>query len=127
MIMEVLVEEFQNLKIMTPKQDDPRTDINILHPVENIIVISTAAIIAGAEGPTSIARWAEDKKDWLATWLQLPQGKKAESRSACSSSIRAKTASEMLPGIITSSLKYGVFIDQTSRTLWNARLISRFA
>ena len=73
--MEVLVEEFRNLKTIAAKLDDPRTDINILHPVENIVAISIAAIIAGAEGPKSIARWADEKKDWLTTWLKLPQGK----------------------------------------------------
>ena len=66
MVMEVLVEEFRNLKTIAAKLDDPRTDINILHPVESIVAISIAAIIAGAEGPKSIARWAEEKKDWLA-------------------------------------------------------------
>jgi predicted transposase YbfD/YdcC len=75
MVMEVLVEEFRNLKTIAAKLDDPRTDINILHPVENIVAISIAAIIAGAEGPKSIARWADEKKDWLTTWLKLPQGK----------------------------------------------------
>jgi len=94
MLMEVLVEEFQNLKIIAAKLDDPRTDINILHPVENIIAISITAIVAGAEGPKSIVRWAEEKKDWLATWLPLPQGKKAESLSASSSTIRPETASK---------------------------------
>ena len=63
MVMEGLVEEFRYLKTIAAKLDDPRTDINILHPVENIVGISIAAIIAGAEGPNSIARWAEEKKD----------------------------------------------------------------
>ena len=49
--------------------------INIFHSVENIVAISLAAIIAGAEGPKPMARWAKNKKDWLATWLDLPAGK----------------------------------------------------
>ena len=73
--MDVTAEEFQDLKTIAAKLDDPRTPINILHPVENMIAISIAAMIAGAEGPKSIARWADEKKDWLATWLHLPQGK----------------------------------------------------
>ena len=73
--MDVTVEEFQDLETIAPKLDDPRTPINILHPVENIIAISIAAIIAGAEGPKSMARWADEQKDWLATWLLLPLGK----------------------------------------------------
>jgi len=37
--MEVPVEEFQNLKIIAAKLEDPRTPINILQPVENRIAI----------------------------------------------------------------------------------------
>ena len=73
--MEVLVEEFEGLKSIAARLDDPRTQINIFHPVENIIAISIAAIISGAEGPKSIARWAKEKKDWLSTWLNLPKGR----------------------------------------------------
>ena len=43
--------------------------------MENIVAISLAAIIAGAEGPKSMARWAKNKSDWLSTWLDLPDGK----------------------------------------------------
>ncbi|MFY9255567.1 MAG: transposase family protein, partial [Fuerstiella sp.] len=38
-----------------------------------MIVVTTQT--AGAEGPKSMARWAKNKKDWLATWLDLPDGK----------------------------------------------------
>ena len=65
MLMEVLVEDFQNLKTIAAKLDHPRTDINLLHPVENIIAISIAAMISGAEGSKFIARRADEKKDWL--------------------------------------------------------------
>ena len=65
MLMEVLVEDFQNLKTIAAKLDHPRTAINLLHPVENIIAISIAAMISGAEGSKFIARRADEKKDWL--------------------------------------------------------------
>jgi hypothetical protein len=44
--------------------------------VENIVAISLAAIIAGAEGPKSMARWAKNKKDWLSkrVWGKGPTG-----------------------------------------------------
>jgi predicted transposase YbfD/YdcC len=71
---EVAANQFESLKNTCRQLDDPRTPINIFHPVENIVAISIAAIIAGAEGPKSIARWAKNKKQWLATWLDLPKG-----------------------------------------------------
>ena len=73
--MEVTLDDLQVLRNTCRTVDDPRTPINIFHPAENIIAISIAAIIAGAEGPKSIARWASSKKEWLRTWLDLPDGK----------------------------------------------------
>lgn len=72
--MEVATKQFESLRTKCRQIEDPRTPINIFHPVENIIAISIAAIVAGAEGPKSIARWAVNKKDWLQTWLDLPEG-----------------------------------------------------
>jgi len=73
--MEVTFEALQALRNTCRTVEDPRTPINIFHPVENIIAISIAAILAGAEGPKSIARWASSKSEWLRTWLDLPAGK----------------------------------------------------
>lgn len=73
--MEVTVEDLKSLRNTCRMVADPRTPINIFHPVENIIAISIAAIIAGAEGPKSIARWASSKKEWLQTWVDLPDGR----------------------------------------------------
>jgi predicted transposase YbfD/YdcC len=72
---EVSIEQLSSLKETCQHIEDPRTPINILHPVQNIVIIAIAAILAGAEGPKSIARWAQTKRDWLATWLDLPEGK----------------------------------------------------
>ncbi len=74
-MMEVATGQFESLKTTCQQIDDPRIPINIRHPMVNIIAISIAGIIAGAEGPKSIARWAKNKKDWLETWLDLPEGK----------------------------------------------------
>ena len=74
-MIEVSTTEWKSLRDACESLDDPRTPINIFHSVENIVAISLAAIIAGAEGPKSMARWAKNKKDWLATWLDLPDGK----------------------------------------------------
>ena len=74
-MIEVSTTEWESLRNACETLDDPRTPINIFHSVENIVAISLAAIIAGAEGPKSIARWAKNKNVWLATWLDLPAGK----------------------------------------------------
>lgn len=74
-MFEINDAQCETLKNVCAKLDDPRTPINIFHSVETIVAISLAAMIAGAEGPKSIARWAENKKDWLATWLDLRERK----------------------------------------------------
>ena len=65
---EISIEQLTSLKQTCQQIEDPRTPINIVHPVENIVSIVIAATIAGAEGPKSIARWAREKKEWLKTW-----------------------------------------------------------
>jgi predicted transposase YbfD/YdcC len=74
-MMEAGADQFESLRTTCQQIDDPRVPINIFHPMENIIAISIAGIVAGAEGPKSIARWAQNKRDWLETWLDLPEGK----------------------------------------------------
>ena len=54
--------------------EDPRSDINQRHPLESVVVIAILAILAGAGGPTAIARWAAIKEEWLAKTLPLPNG-----------------------------------------------------
>jgi len=40
--------------------EDPRSHINRKHPLPSILVIAVLAVLAGAAGPTAIARWARD-------------------------------------------------------------------
>jgi predicted transposase YbfD/YdcC len=54
--------------------EDPRSTINLLHPLSSVVVIAIMAILAGASGPTSIARWAKDKAAFLSGVLDLPNG-----------------------------------------------------
>src|SRR5262249_16839389 len=44
------------------------------HPLPGILVIAVLAVLAGAAGPTAIARWAELKEDLLTGLLDLPHG-----------------------------------------------------
>src|SRR3954447_12041352 len=54
--------------------EDPRSPINRQHPLVSVVVIALMAVLAGAGGPTAIARWARTKKQWLQSVLALPAG-----------------------------------------------------
>jgi predicted transposase YbfD/YdcC len=53
---------------------DPRSTINRQHPLVSVVVIAMMAVLAGAGGPTAIAKWAALKKDFLLQALDLPHG-----------------------------------------------------
>jgi predicted transposase YbfD/YdcC len=54
--------------------EDPRSDVNLHHPLISVLTISLMAVLAGAAGPTAIARWAMLKADELLNLLPLPNG-----------------------------------------------------
>lgn len=54
--------------------EDPRSHINRRHPLPSVLVLAVLAVLAGAAGPTAIARWAECKADLLIGLLDLPFG-----------------------------------------------------
>lgn len=54
--------------------EDPRSPINRQHPLVSVVVIALMAVLAGAGGPTAIARWAALKADFLVNVLHLPHG-----------------------------------------------------
>jgi predicted transposase YbfD/YdcC len=65
--LDEIVESFSTL-------EDPRSHINRKHPLPSILVIAVLAVLAGAAGPTAIARWAELKEELLTRILDLPHG-----------------------------------------------------
>jgi predicted transposase YbfD/YdcC len=65
--LDEIVESFATL-------EDPRSHINRRHPLPSVLVIAVLAVLAGAAGPTAIARWAELKEDLLTGILDLPRG-----------------------------------------------------
>jgi predicted transposase YbfD/YdcC len=65
-VEEVLVH-FQEL-------EDPRSDVNLKHPFVAVVVIALMAVLAGASGPTAIARWAAFKQDLLVGVFGLVHG-----------------------------------------------------
>jgi DDE_Tnp_1-associated len=54
--------------------EDPRSTVNRRHPLVSVVVIAVMAVLAGANGPTAIARWAALKEEFLLGSLDLPEG-----------------------------------------------------
>src|SRR3954447_1729664 len=65
--LDEIVVHFQEL-------EDPRSTINQRHPLVSVVVIALLAVLAGAGGPTAIARWAALKEELLLQVLDLPNG-----------------------------------------------------
>lgn len=67
--LKSIVEYFEELP-------DPRSEVNREHLLVDVIVISICAILAGADGPTAIAVWAQSPSvsAWLKQHLALPNG-----------------------------------------------------
>lgn len=53
---------------------DPRSMVNRLHRLGDVIVIAICAVMATADGPTAIAHWAKLNAAWLRRHLALPNG-----------------------------------------------------
>jgi predicted transposase YbfD/YdcC len=54
--------------------EDPRSAVNLQHPLVSVVVIALMAVLAGANGPTAIAKWADLKAELLRDALPLPNG-----------------------------------------------------
>src|SRR5512135_3635552 len=65
--LDEVVRHFEEL-------EDPRCSINRKHPLVSVVVIAVMAVLAGASGPTAVARWAALKEEFLITALDLPEG-----------------------------------------------------
>src|SRR3954453_11750164 len=65
--LDEVVVHFQEL-------EDPRSTINQRHPLTSVVVIALLVVLAGAAGPTAIARWAVRKREFLTQVLDLPNG-----------------------------------------------------
>ncbi len=65
--LDEVVRHFEEL-------EDPRCRVNRKHPLVSVVVIAVMAVLAGAGGPTAIARWAALKEEFLVAALDLPDG-----------------------------------------------------
>jgi hypothetical protein len=53
---------------------DPRAERTRWHSLTDIITIAILAVIAGAQGWEDIEEYGLNKKEWLETFLELPEG-----------------------------------------------------
>jgi predicted transposase YbfD/YdcC len=65
--LDEVARHFEELK-------DPRSTVNRRHPLVSVVVIALMAVLAGAGGPTAIAKWAALKEEFLLEALDLPNG-----------------------------------------------------
>jgi predicted transposase YbfD/YdcC len=53
---------------------DPRSDRTKLHGLLDLIALTLCAVVAGADGWTDVEAYGLQKRDWLETFLDLPNG-----------------------------------------------------
>jgi predicted transposase YbfD/YdcC len=63
-----------DLRVYISRLDDPRMQRNKLHLLVDIVMIVVSAMICREESWEEIAYWAQLRKDWLASFLELPHG-----------------------------------------------------
>jgi hypothetical protein len=54
--------------------EDPRIDRTKDHALLDIIMITICAVICGAEGWVDVEEFGKSKREWLSTFLDLPNG-----------------------------------------------------
>ena len=60
--------------------EDPRSTVNRQHPLVSVVVIALMAVLAGADGPTGIAKWAALKARVPLGGARLAQRDSAQGR-----------------------------------------------
>jgi predicted transposase YbfD/YdcC len=56
------------------KLEDPRSEVNKLHPLETVVAITILAVMSFAKGWEAIEEYAEAKKEWLSKFLDMRNG-----------------------------------------------------
>lgn len=63
-----------DIKLYFSDMKDPRIDRRKFHSLEDIVFITIAATICGAESWNEIELFGKEKKEWLSSFLSLPNG-----------------------------------------------------
>jgi predicted transposase YbfD/YdcC len=53
---------------------DPRSEVNKAHKLIDIIMVAICSVLAGAESFVDMEDFGKTKRDWFATFLELPNG-----------------------------------------------------
>lgn len=72
--MIYVLKTTSKLKSIFGKIDDPRSDINKLHNLEDILLIGIISVICGAETWKQMVEFADSKEEFLRKFLELPNG-----------------------------------------------------
>jgi hypothetical protein len=62
------------LKSIFGQIDDPRRDLTKLHQLNDILLIGIISVICGADSWNEMELYAQEKEDFLRTFLDLPNG-----------------------------------------------------
>lgn len=72
--MKELCFDLEEVVACFEELEDARSESSNLHPLTSVVATTVMAVLAGANGPTAIARWASLKKDLLLRVLDFPNG-----------------------------------------------------
>lgn len=70
----MLLKTIHNFKSIFSKMDDPRSDINKLHRLDDILLIGIISVICAADTWKDMETYARAKEDFLRSFLDLPNG-----------------------------------------------------
>lgn len=73
-MLTIGTQDTVNLLRFFDELPDPRSKVNRLHPLGEVIAIAICAVLAMADGPTAIAHWAKLHETWLRKHLKLSNG-----------------------------------------------------
>lgn len=68
------METINKLSSIFSKIDDPRRDLTKLHSLNDILLIGIISVICGADSWNEMELYAQEKEDFLRTFLELPNG-----------------------------------------------------
>jgi hypothetical protein len=54
--------------------EDPRVAGRCDHPLDSVLFLVVAAVIARADGPVEIEEFGVEKEEWLAGFVDFPNG-----------------------------------------------------
>lgn len=73
-IVECELPSIEGIAQYFAEMPDPRSTINRLHSLVDVVVICVCGVLSGADGPAAIATWAKLHRAWLKEHLELARG-----------------------------------------------------